>query len=73
MTCGKGSGKHCASSCEKHHHLLSLIKISFYMASFKGHFLNWNFVSNVTDGLTTVGKKKHTQTILHRFIVLSYY
>ena len=43
------------------------------MASFKGHFLNWNFVSNVTDGLTTVGKKKHTQTILHRFIVLSYY
>lgn len=30
------------------------------MASFKGHFLNWNFVSNVTDGLTTVGKKKPT-------------
>lgn len=27
------------------------------MASFKGYFLNWNFVSNVTDGLTTVGKK----------------
>ena len=30
------------------------------MASFKGHFLNWNFVSNVTDGLTTVGKKNPT-------------
>lgn len=32
------------------------------MASFKGHFLNWNFVSNVTDGLTTVGKKKKKPT-----------
>lgn len=31
------------------------------MASFKGHFLNWNFVSNLTDGLTTVGRKKHKQ------------
>lgn len=36
------------------------------MASIKGHFLNWNFVSNVTEGLTTVKKSN-----LHRFIVLA--
>lgn len=28
------------------------------MAYLKGHFLNWNFVSNITDWLTTVEKKK---------------
>lgn len=38
------------------------------MPSLKGHFLNWNFVGNITDWLTTMKK-----TNPHRFIVLSYY
>lgn len=27
------------------------------MASLKGHFLNWNFVGNITNWLTTVKKQ----------------
>lgn len=37
------------------------------MASLKGHFLNWNFVGNITNWLTTVNK-----TDIHRFIALNY-